>query len=536
MKKAIDFILRNKMQLLSFFAVLFCSVFAGAANVLIADVTVVPPPAGKTTTGSEGLSTQMPGEPTSATVMEANSDIYLPDIDKEISKFRSDFFPLDTIARQAAAVRKMGTYEVEHYYIDAARVSCATNAVYTETNTKKRFTLPIADTDASIFPQYSTIEVRGVKGWKEDGTTRSDRENLMLYVIGEDSASGIPVAIAINGPKVATGDVECYIPTIASGTKLYRLSNAASESQLFCPPSSTVPVGEKVYMQKKLINTSFTGYFESIKAKVPFDKQDIIENAIFEHRRDCERTYLRGVKRKITRKDTSMPHSKEENVYFSGGIMWQIRKSFEYTKGSFTYNDFIGITKLKFTGNNGSKTAFLGCGKDLLEEFHKINYTLYKDLQISSQTVWGIKMTSFESSFGTINVAHMPMLDELDMSDAGICLDLDMLVRYMMIDGKNREINMEVHGEDATRNVTEEIDCLCLKGFSHLLIKPTGVTAYSLPRTEVNVTSVNELPEAPQDGTVVHLTADSGEYKAGQLLQYNEETKAWVAYTGSVTI
>ena len=126
---------------------------------------------------------------------------------------------------------------------------------------------------------------------------------------------------------------------------------------------------------------------------------------------------------------------------------------------------------MKFTGNNGSKEAFVGVGKDLLEDMMKVDYTLTKDINVKSREKWGIKFQAFESSFGTMNVVHLPILDEVGLSEIGICLDLDKLVLYKM-EEERRNINMETQGEAAERNVTIQTDCLTLKGYSHLLIKP----------------------------------------------------------------
>ena len=73
-----------------------------------------------------------------------------------------------------------------------------------------------------------------------------------------------------------------------------------------------------------------------------------------------------------------------------------------------------------------------------------------------------------------MNVVHLPILDEVGLSEIGICLDLDMLVLYKM-EEERRNINMETQGEAAERNVTIQTDCLTLKGYSHLLIKPKHV-------------------------------------------------------------
>ena len=92
-----------------------------------------------------------------------------------------------------------------------------------------------------------------------------------------------------------------------------------------------------------------------------WDKEDVMENDLWEFRRKCEVSYLLGIKGKIAIKDAQYPNRGIENVYFQEGIMWSIKKHYEYTKGKFSFADFIGITKMKFTGNNGSKGSLCRC-------------------------------------------------------------------------------------------------------------------------------------------------------------------------------
>lgn len=534
MKKVFDFIWSERRSILSLVLLLLCS-FVGGGGVLLAEVTVTPAVEPTATPGQEGINSQMNGQDGSVTNLEANSDIIEPDLDDEISKFRTDYFPIDTIARKAAQKKKKKNYVVKHYNIDSARISCETTAAYTEDTTKKKATLSLDSSDKGIFQTYDTINVRGVNGYDRTGKIAMPGVDLMLYVVGVSADTDMPIVVAINGPKVNESDAECYIPSIPANTELYCMANAASESQLFCPPANVVPQPVEVYMQRKLINTKFTEYFKNVAKKIAFDDQDIQEAALWEFRRKCEFTYLLGVKGLITIKDPALPTRGAENVYFSEGIWWQVKKFYDYKKGAFTYNDFLAITKMKFTGNNGSKVAFFGVGKDLLEDIHKVDYKLYKELTISTTTKWGIKCTSFESSFGTLNIVHLPILDEAGMRDCGIALDIDYLTRYYMDDMKSRELDMATQGEEATRNVTKQIDCLCLKGYSHLIVRPAAaVEGASYTGGQVKATSVAALPENPEENQVVYLTADAGEYKAGQLLRWTGVS--WTEYKGEVFI
>lgn len=541
-----SFFKRERGLLLGVLALLVC-VMLGDASVLMADAVSIAPAApegGTAGSGSEGLQTQMSNQAGSVTNLERSGDpedILAEDIDEEISKFRTDFFPLDTIARKVAKKQKRSNYVVKHFHMDSARVTCETNAEHTGAVGTKRAELKISGADKDVFGLYDTINVRGVDGYDETGQIKQTGADLMLYVVGISSGTEMPIVIAINGPKQNATDAECYIPDIPTGTALYSLSNAGSESQLFCPPSNMSPVSVDVYMQRKLCNTKFTEYFRNVKKKVSWDEQDIQEQALWEFRRKCEASYLLGRRGKITIKDSNYPNRGPETVYFQEGVMWQVKKTYDYTKGKFMFNDLLGITKMKFTGNNGSKEAYFGVGKDLLEDMHKIDYKIYKELSISPKEKWGIKFTSYQSTFGTINVVHMPILDEYGLSDIGLCLDLDFLVRYYQKDMENRKVNMETQGEDAERNITVQIDCLCLKGFSHLLVKPLGSpSVVASDPGMVSAATSDTLPESPKEGQVVYLTAnvtaneDKDNFVAGQLVQWNGVS--WQTYNGEVFI
>lgn len=544
MKKVFNHLKNEKAYLFSLLLMII-GVALGDAGILMAEATIAPaaPDGGTANEGHEGLNTQLNGQDGSVTTLERGgetADIIAEDIDEDIAKFRPDFFPVDTIARKAAKKKKKTNYVVKHYSIDASRISCSTNAAHVEAVSKKRLTLPIDVSDGKVFNVYDTINVRGVDGYAPDGSTATPGIDLMLYVVALDSSSGLPVVVAINGKKQNTGDVECYVPSIPEGTDLFCMAKAGSESQLFCPPTNQAPVPQEVYMQRKMSNTKFTDYFENVKKKVAWDKEDVMENDLWEFRRKCEVSYLLGIKGKITINDSQYPNRGAENVYFQEGVMWSIKKHYEYTKGRFTFNDFIGITKMKFTGNNGSKEAFVGVGKDLLEEMMKVDYTLTKDINVKPREKWGIKFQAFESSFGTMNVVHLPILDEVKLSDIGICLDLDMLVLYYMMEEKRR-IDMETQGEAAERNVTIQTDCLTLKGYSHLIIKPNTSGFNDAQSDLVKAKTSSALPSTGNaEGSILYLTADvvasetNEELKAGQLAQWNG-TK-WVKYEGDVYV
>ena len=504
MKSFISFLTERKSLILSLLCLLI-GVFIGDSGIMFADATVVAPASDNSTPGSDGLQTQMAGQTSSVSNLEQSgpaANIIDEEIDETIAKFRPDFFPIDTIARRAVQKRMRGNYEVTHYDVDSAVIEAETVNAYTANTSTKRTKLLISTDDKDVFQMYSTIEVLGVNGY--DPTGQIEREtNLMLYVVGVSSEDELPIVVAINGPKANATDLECYIPSIPAGTKMICGSSAGSESQLFVPPSNSSPVPTTVYMQKKLLNTNITRYFENVKKKVNWDEQDIQEQALYEFRRRNEITLLFGQKGKILIKDSSLPNRQAENVYFQEGIWWGIKNFYDYVPGSFTYNDLIGITKMKFTGNNGSKIGFYGVGKDLLEDMLKVDYTKYKDLTVVGSTKWGIKMTSFESPFGTLNVVHVPILDQTSRPRYGMVLDLDYLVRYVMIDMETKELDMSVQGEEAKRKITQQIDCLALKGYSHMIVRPSEVSTAAVITPNVESLAIAATTTVPASKGIV---------------------------------
>jgi hypothetical protein len=85
------------------------------------------------------------------------------------------------------------------------------------------------------------------------------------------------------------------------------------------------------------------------------------------------------------------------------------------------------------------------------------------------------------------------------------------------------------------------IDCLCLKGYSHIWVN--GAAAESDIPGASRVTSSATLPESPNINDVVILTADVSHevngvskkwYGAGSVVTFNGST--WVEYTGEILV
>jgi hypothetical protein len=107
---------------------------------------------------------------------------------------------------------------------------------------------------------------------------------------------------------------------------------------------------------------------------------------------------------------------------------------------------------------------------------------------------------------------------------------------------KNEDAKTEnVDGEEAKREVVMTIDCLCLKGYSHIWVN--GSAAESDIPGASRVVSADSLPAEPNLNDVVILTADVNHevdgaskkwFGAGSVVTFNGNT--WVEYTGEILV
>jgi hypothetical protein len=368
--------------------------------------------------------------------------------------------------------------EVDYFAIGRDLVTGQTTSAYDPGDDKPSTTaLPMSSDDAALFTHDLLVRVLGVPGYLEDGTTvdPNPMHSLLLQVVGKTTdGNNKPVFYAINGPKTSSANTSTYVPAIPGGSTLVRLTTAASENQLFTGVSSYAPVSRRVYMQRQLLNIQIGEFFDRATKRVKWGKEEIVEKAIREFRRQTEINYLMGQQSKRMITNAERKFAGQEYVYTSEGILPQIPETFDYVSKGFEYNDLLRLSEQLFSDNNGSKQALMCVGKDLATDILSVNYALYKDLNIGKSTHWGINMTDYTSLFGTISMVHYPMLDQIGLSKNGFAIDPSRLSRFVHRNQYHVNIDMKVHGEAATRDVYIQTDCLVLKGPNHAFIKPAA--------------------------------------------------------------
>ena len=494
--------------------------------------------------GSANIASHLPGEPTTfSAAAEATDGIAAghfieTDIDEELFRFNSDDTPLMNLMLRAKRV-KVNSPEVEHYMIDEPKSSVYLASKMDSVNAMQGV-LPLRAQDQAIPRPYTTLLVKGVDGYTEDGRGRTNGKELMLFVTGVDPTTNNPVVRAVNGPRNSTSDEFCTVPEIPKGTECVVLANSLYETQKEVDPDLIVPQPTKVYLQKRGMNQVVSDYFESQKKRIPFSKAIIAEQAIANFKVRGNRTLWAGRAGKMK---VTVPKMGMQYVYCTEGLRWQFKRELQH-QGKWTVERIIALAKMFFTGEDVPKTALLLAGKNLLEQIQCIDFSKHPEIQISTKTnALGWSVTNFHTVFGDIEIKREPTLDRLGWSNSGALIGENRLVHYIY--SAEHSFSDRVDGEEATRNGILIWDALALKGSCHIWIDGEGEGGVS-DTLSFKIWELETAPTGVSTGDIYYLTVDcpgiSDRARTGQMWQAAIKTGAdlkeyveWTEYTGEVS-
>lgn len=493
--------------------------------------------------GRAAVASHLPGDPATVSAAAEGTggigagNLIETDIDDELFRFNSDDTPLMNLMLRAKRV-KVNSPEVEHYMIDEPKSS-----VYLSGDLKKsdsmQAVLPLRAEDQSVPRPYSTLLVKGVDGYNETGSATTPGKELMLFVVGYDTASNNPVMRAVNGPRASASDEFCSIPAIPKGTECVVLANSLYETQKEVDPDLIVPQPAKVYLQKRGMNQVVSDYFESQKKRIPFSKAIIAEQAIANFKVRGNRTLWAGRKGKMK---VNVPKMGMQYVYCTEGLRWQFKRELQH-QGKWTVERVIALAKMFFTGEDVPKTALLLAGKNLLEQIQCIDFSKHPEIQITTKTnPLGWSVTNFHTVFGDIEIKREPTLDRLGWSNSGALIGENRLVHYVY--SAEHSFSDRVDGEEATRNGILIWDALALKGSCHIWIDGEGEGGVQ-DALSFRIWEGETAPENAADGDIFYLINDcpgiSASARAGQMWKATvsmgddlSEVTRWSEYTGEV--
>lgn len=487
--------------------------------------------------GTAGVESQVPGAVgtvsnlASATGGVGAGNLVQPDIDEQLFRFNSDDTPLMNLMLRAKKV-SVQSPEVDHYMIDEQRAVLTTSAKV-NASTGQTAILSLDSEDQSIPQDYDTLLVRGVDGYDGKGV-KTPGKDLMLFVVGTDDATGNPIVRACNGVKTLATDQVCKVPEIPAGTKIVVLSNALYETQKEVAPDLIIPQPTTIYLQKRGMNRVVSDYFDAQKKRIPFTQAIIAEQAIANFKTKGNRTLWASRASKFQVKTPKMGF---QYVYTTEGVRWQFKKELQHA-GKWTVEQFIGLAKMFFTGEDVPKTAIALCGKNFLEAIQCIDYTKHPEIQISAKTnPLGWVVTNIHTVFGDIEFKREPTLDRLGYSNSCGILGENRLVHYVY--RNELSFNDDVEGEEAKRSGMLVWDGLGLKGSCHIWIDGEGEGS-NAGATNFIMWSDTSAPSTTSGtkSAVYYLLNDvsaiSAGAKAGELWYF--DGSAWKEYAGEVTV
>lgn len=472
---------------------------------------------------------------TAATASQARSGgLAEEEYDEIIAKFRPYLFPFETDIRKQAQQKKVKGMEILHVQSGTSVLDCETTKTV-EAGSTITLNADNLSGDVKMFPQYSTIYVHGVSGYKEKSSTIKQGE-LMLFVTSNDGTN--VKCEAINGPAIEGDEENVTVPEIPAGTELSACANACSESQMIVSPDNFQPRTKVVYLQKKIFNVVLTDKFRELVKKYPFYEEDIKSEALYNFRRKASRSAWISKQRRfvVSNKETG-----EEYAYTQEGALRQVTMMMGCPE-VFDMSLLTAMSMFMFTENAASNTARAYCGKNFIKRLLALReIKTYKELGFKSYTDGiGIEVHSYKDNFGTIEFVHDPTLDDIGYADFAAVLDIKNARHYTETENKEYTIDMKQGVGDvreAKRYVTIQADAIALKGYNSLLVGPSAkLEAQNIADAATNVTMSATLPADPSDGQLVFLTADNGDLTGDKAYRYDGATGKWVAYTGAVAV
>lgn len=369
----------------------------------------------------------------------------------ELFNFESEATPLLSLMLRAKHI-DVSSRIVENYAFDDVDISTVKTVAKVEGGSGTSFILPLSEMDKPYVSTYSTLRVRGVKGYTDDGSEETPRIDLQLYVVGKDEKDN-PIVRCVNGFRRNPAGAYCQTPTIPAGTTLDILDVALPEKQDIVPPDSVKPIPVEVYLQKRGINNSM------LKRSI-----DEYEHAVRKLKRATNRTLWIGRKGKMSvDKDTGM-----QKVNFTEGIRWAIKR--EITNPfKWTCEVFISWLKMFFAGGGKPIEPICLCGSNFLGNIQCLDFSKYPGIKIMFVTNrLGWKVAKIRTPFGDLEVKHDPSLDEIGYSNSAAILDFGRLVHYVY--SKECSDAAETNENDAKNSSVIIYEALALEGNSHIFI------------------------------------------------------------------
>lgn len=427
---------------------LLCTVF-GVADASAMTADVVTGETGVTVQGEEG------NVNTRAGAEEVTESLIRKTIEKEVVKIKPHLFAAATVASaNTKRIKHSNNPEYEYQSIETLPTITTIKTAYTGDGAVQD---SIDFADNKLIAINETIIVPSVPGYKADGTTL-DGGFLILNVINKDN-SGKPIVVPLNGVK--SGANNNTIPSLVSGTLVIRGARTGTEKQIRSDLFTAVPTPSEQYLQKFIIETEESTYFEIADKEVKWGKTEITDMALFEYKLTQNTDFWLGrkAKRKVANKYNE---EKEDMAWFMEGIWWQAGKDFSFGSSTITTQDLVAMMKKAFVGNASSSTKILFAGSDLIESLQNVQYNQVIYVGSRKQAM-GLEFSSIISNYGTLLIYHDQSLNDIGFDANGLIVDPDYFEKITMGWREKKWDHGELAKSDTKGQVFYETCALILK-------------------------------------------------------------------------
>jgi hypothetical protein len=390
------------------------------------------------------------------------------EVDQEIQKIRPYAFPLRVLSEHVKVkVKNSKSHIYETYDVSSVPVYTATAAAYGTSAT----VFPEVNTNAINFTNNKLIAVGetlyfpGIPG-RDPVTAALDGKFFCAVVINREANGSLQI-MALNGVAgVAAPAKRNLIPYMPAGTKVIRGSRSATETQINTDAFNATPSPTAYNLQKFLMKTKVSTWFEMVDKKVTWNKTEVTDEAIYEMKQTQNTDFWLGTgSRQIC--PNYYNENADELLYTMLGIWWQPDNDIHFgiTAGNHIQKaDLIRLCKEAFETTQGSPEKIFLLDFDLMYEILNVegyDQTIY--IKGDVKTELGMVVAKLVSPYGNLILKTDRSLNLAGLNNKGIIIDPAMFIRpqkrlatYTCDDKKNLK-------SDTVSQVFVEECCLILR-------------------------------------------------------------------------
>jgi len=291
-------------------------------------------------------------------------------------------------------------------------------------------------------------------------------ENFVVNTVGSETT----ITVLENGRS--WGTTAAATPTVGDG--LFIVGNVNEENASTRHVNSTRTSSESNYTQIFRTAFSVSGTEKAAKLYGGDDLPYMRAKKGTEHALDIERAFWFGEKKSGVG-SSALTSGAGTPMRATGGILEFLESGGSYVQnqgGALTAPDMNTFLREGFTYGNTTKMLF--AGGIVLQE---INEIARGQIQTKvGDSTYGIKISEWQTAFGTVNIVHNPLFVE-DYAGYAFLLDMDCY-RYRYMDGRDTKLRTNIQSPDVDGQVDEYLTEAGLErkqSPKHAILK--GVTA-----------------------------------------------------------